>query len=337
MKKILISLSIIGAVAAVAIGATTAFFSDTETSTGNTFTAGSIDLKVDSVAHFNRMVCTLGTNPATYTWQPETGFNPDSSHYPQPGTPCEGTWTETDLGAQKFFNLVDLKPGDEGEDTLSLHVYDNDAWGKMTITGVTDTGNTCKEPEIGLTADADCIGKNPGDTELDGELRENTKFSFWLDQGAIPGFQNRPQTPTADPQEGDNIWQPATEPFLSGAIPLGFNQATLCPTTGAPWWCANIRDGIIEIAPEEHKLWEALAAVRATSNCPIGTPVDGHTNYDVCHGLAVDGRLVGSATYYFGMAWQIPYTVGNEAQSDGFTGDLKFEVVQHRNNPGYGF
>lgn len=47
MKKILISLSIIAAAAAVVIGATTAYFSDTETSTGNTFTAGVIDISVD--------------------------------------------------------------------------------------------------------------------------------------------------------------------------------------------------------------------------------------------------------------------------------------------------
>ncbi len=46
-KKILISLSVIGAVAAIAIGGTIAYFSDTETSTGNTFTAGSLDLIVD--------------------------------------------------------------------------------------------------------------------------------------------------------------------------------------------------------------------------------------------------------------------------------------------------
>lgn len=47
MKKIIISLSIIGAVAAIAVGGTIAYFSDTETSTGNTFTAGTLDLKVD--------------------------------------------------------------------------------------------------------------------------------------------------------------------------------------------------------------------------------------------------------------------------------------------------
>ncbi len=42
MKKILISLSIIGAVAAIAVGGTIAYFSDTKTSTGNTFTAGTL-------------------------------------------------------------------------------------------------------------------------------------------------------------------------------------------------------------------------------------------------------------------------------------------------------
>jgi spore coat-associated protein N len=47
MKKILVSLSMVGMVALVAVGATRAFFSDTATSTGNTFTAGTLDLKVD--------------------------------------------------------------------------------------------------------------------------------------------------------------------------------------------------------------------------------------------------------------------------------------------------
>ena len=45
-KRILISLSVIGAVAALVIGGTIAYFSDTETSTGNTFTAGTLNLKV---------------------------------------------------------------------------------------------------------------------------------------------------------------------------------------------------------------------------------------------------------------------------------------------------
>jgi len=48
-KKLIISLSIIGLVAVVAIGATIAYYNDTETSTGNIFTAGTLDLKVDHV------------------------------------------------------------------------------------------------------------------------------------------------------------------------------------------------------------------------------------------------------------------------------------------------
>lgn len=49
MKKIFISLGIIGIVAAVAISATTAIFSDEETSLGNTFTAGTIDISVNDM------------------------------------------------------------------------------------------------------------------------------------------------------------------------------------------------------------------------------------------------------------------------------------------------
>jgi predicted ribosomally synthesized peptide with SipW-like signal peptide len=44
MRKILFSLLTISAVSAVVIGATGAYFSDTETSTGNTFMTGTIDL-----------------------------------------------------------------------------------------------------------------------------------------------------------------------------------------------------------------------------------------------------------------------------------------------------
>lgn len=68
MKKILSSFAIIAVVGAIVAGATGAFYSDTETSTGNIFTAGSIDLKVDHTH-------------ATYDGQPcvsnctETGSN----------------------------------------------------------------------------------------------------------------------------------------------------------------------------------------------------------------------------------------------------------------------
>ncbi len=54
MKRILISLSIIGVVAVIAVGGTIAYFSDTETSKGNTLTAGVLDLKVRDQDEFYR-------------------------------------------------------------------------------------------------------------------------------------------------------------------------------------------------------------------------------------------------------------------------------------------
>jgi predicted ribosomally synthesized peptide with SipW-like signal peptide len=58
-KKLIISLSIIGAVAVVATGATIALFNDTETSTGNILIAGNLDLKVDHLsASYNGNPCT---------------------------------------------------------------------------------------------------------------------------------------------------------------------------------------------------------------------------------------------------------------------------------------
>ncbi|OGD68011.1 hypothetical protein A3I18_00515 [Candidatus Campbellbacteria bacterium RIFCSPLOWO2_02_FULL_35_11] len=58
MKKIIFSLGTIALVGAVVIGGTYAFFNDTETSSGNIFTAGNLDLKVDHVKQtYNDIDC----------------------------------------------------------------------------------------------------------------------------------------------------------------------------------------------------------------------------------------------------------------------------------------
>lgn len=59
MKKIIIGLVIIAVVGTIAVGGTIAYFSDTQTSTGNNFTTGTIDLKVGNqdgptVVHITR-------------------------------------------------------------------------------------------------------------------------------------------------------------------------------------------------------------------------------------------------------------------------------------------
>lgn len=61
MKRILLSISILVVAIALVAGGTIAFYSDTETSTGNIFVAGSIDLQVDHAgAYYNGLSCEDG-------------------------------------------------------------------------------------------------------------------------------------------------------------------------------------------------------------------------------------------------------------------------------------
>jgi len=149
-RGLLLSLLALGVVGMLASGATVAFYGDVERSTGNTFTAGGVELLVDSVSYYNNMVCT-DTDDDGFgdEWQPVPGFTPEAGQYPAAGSACDGTWEETDLedGVHKFFNFDDLKPGDAGADTISLHVYDNPSWGRFLVENVVDTDGTCTDPE----------------------------------------------------------------------------------------------------------------------------------------------------------------------------------------------
>ena len=238
MKKILLSLAAIVFVGAAAAGATGAFFSDVETSTGNTFTAGALDLKVDDVQHYDGLVCANVGNQQVpnYAWVLETA----STTTARPeliGQPCTGTWTLTDLGpSHRFFNFSDVKPGDQGENTISLHV-DNNAYACLDIGTNENNENTLLQPEI-VAGDA-----TTGPSVLVGELAQNTQIFGWLDNastsGAIPG---------------DNIWQ-AGEKLLFSPTSLAALSATTTLTladggTGSPLpggstsyfglgWCAG--------------------------------------------------------------------------------------------------
>src|SRR3989344_3573502 len=338
-SKILLSGAAIAAAAALIIGATFAFFSDTETSVNNTIQAGSIDLKVDSISHYNEAICIANPVPELappFIWSGGEGW-------PIPGTACDGTWTETDLGAtHKFFNLTDVKPGDDGEDTISLHVYNNDAWGRFLINNVEDLDNDCTEPEteVGPVLDPECDIPTPGQPNPSGELANSITFYAWLDQGVTPGFQNIGANgePTNDPDEGegDNIWDCGnlTDPN-DFVIPESLDGCDE-PLVILPGTVDN--DGSDPGPDETHNIWQGLALVDAFY-CQNGPTINanGHNNYGECQGIADDGRMVGSTTYYFGLAWSIPTTVGNEAQTDSLDADLIFQVVQHRNNPGQSF
>lgn len=157
MKKIITSLGVIVFVGAIIVGGTGAFFSDTETSTGNVFTAGAIDLQIDNTSY-------------GFDWNDPTDTSPEGIW----GLNQANSWTLTDLDDELFFNFADLKPGDYGEDTISLHVSNNSAYACMAfdLTGTPENGQN--EPEAAVDATS---GVN------DGELQNYLSFLFWMDDG----------------------------------------------------------------------------------------------------------------------------------------------------------
>jgi len=191
MKKILLSVATLAAVGAIVAGATGAFYGDVETSTGNTFTAGSIDLSIDSQAHYNGLICVNGT------WQQDGGIPiPD---YPAVGSDCEGTWSAKDLDGEHFFYFDDLKPGDWGENTISVHVTSNDAWLAARFIGKENADNTVVDPEN------DSPDENGLDGQWCGELAQSMTYTAWVDDGATDGWQcDGVAECTADSEEGNN-------------------------------------------------------------------------------------------------------------------------------------
>ena len=203
MNKILVSAGVLVFMGTVAVGATGAFFSDTETSTGNTFTAGAIDLTVDNTQHYNNAVCVPTSTGPAGTWQLAQGATTSIDQYPVIGSPCDGTWTNpVSLGPTfKFFNFGDVKPGDDGEDTVSLHVVNNPFYACADFVTTGNNENTRIDPEV-----------KAGDLTDDpngGELAQHIEAFAWLDNG------------TSSPNQvaGDNIWQ-ANEPQLFGPVTL---------------------------------------------------------------------------------------------------------------------
>lgn len=160
MKRILMSLSVIGVAAAVVIGGTSAFFSDTETSVGNTFTAGAIDLQIDNESYYLMDEDGMMIPSEETTW--ETAADLDDGNGPSTNN------------AYLFFDFHDLKPGDIGEDTISLTVQNNDAWACMDFDITSTPENGQNEPEAAV---------DPTDGDQEGELQNEVNFVWWVDDG----------------------------------------------------------------------------------------------------------------------------------------------------------
>ena len=163
--KILMSLGLIAFVGAVAIGGTQAMYSDVESSTGNTFTAGDVDLQIGNDSYYSALSDSFdGTDPASQL--PENDQN---------------TFSVDDLNdGQVFFAFNDLKPGDLSEDTITMRVDTNDSYMCAYLETTADDDGTCNEPE--LDDDPQCTDDGQI-SSFDGELGEELNFAFWIDDG----------------------------------------------------------------------------------------------------------------------------------------------------------
>jgi len=146
-KKIIISLSVIGAIAAIAVGGTIAYFSDTETSTGNTFTSGTLDLSVNTENPVVSEVTLSNVKPTdsfTYTYNLKNEGSVDAGHlYVDVASlvDTEGLNQEPETGV-----LTD--PG-ELSSNVDVTIYQSD--GTTVIwTGTLASLNTLAAPGVGL-------------------------------------------------------------------------------------------------------------------------------------------------------------------------------------------
>ena len=289
MPRILLSLAVVVALSGGAVASTGAFFSDTETSTGNAFTAGDIDLKIDNSSYaidFN-IPTFVGTSTGAFV------ANPANS------------WTITDLiaGTHKFFDFTDVKPGDYGEDTISIYSLSNDAWMCAAVRLTDDSDQSCAESE--LSDDPTCTTPGLGQGELDSALN----FAFWADDGdnvyePIAGASGSPEiiflggslSDLASSTQKIALATPSGGAFGTSPLP-GTNSITKNPHVHiAKMWCAGT------LAPTN-----LVQDGSGNSRSPLtGT------------GFTCDGSTVNSA-----------------AQTDKVQGDIQFYTVQSRNNPNF--
>lgn len=250
----------------MAIGATMSYLSDTETSAGNSFTAGAIDLKVDNESYYN------GETFAGTTFGP----------------------SDLDNGLL-IINFKDLKPDDEGEDTISLHVNNNDAWLCMDMALTSDDDISSNTPELKVDDPED------RNNTWDGELGDLAQMVWWVDDGdnvleqgetllsngaqTVNSFFGSDKTFSADLADSTtNVWTGTPGPAKGSETYY----------IGKGWCFGNMT--LNPVAPGNY-------------DSPIGPQGSG---------FSCEGRQL-----------------GNESQTDGVTMDIAFRAIQARHNPNY--
>ncbi|MDZ7745638.1 MAG: vWA domain-containing protein [Halobacteriales archaeon] len=185
-RKLLAGIGTVGLASAGAGLGTSAYFSDTESFDNNSLTAGELDLKLDYKSTYlggpGRLEAIQAMGYADAEYLGDGRYLLDQT--PQPGD--MEAWEDGLAGfdfcspeADEFlvngdgisiFQLEDIKPGDSGEMTVSIHICDNPAWLDMGGELLEDAENEMSEPESEV------------DTTDGGDLADAINVTVWYDE-----------------------------------------------------------------------------------------------------------------------------------------------------------
>ena len=193
-RKLLAGLGAVGVASAGAGLGTTAYFNDTETFEGNTLTAGELDLKLDYRATY---AGGTGRIDEVNGWYPDFDVVEEEEGVyligEAPSIDEPDAW-EDEVQTRDFclpdvglvngdeipvFVLEDVKPGDCGEVTISLHICDNPSWVWMNGELTENAQNGYSEPELEALEDLELSTDDP---EGDGQLADAIDVTMWYDE-----------------------------------------------------------------------------------------------------------------------------------------------------------
>ena len=198
-RKVLAGIGVVGLASAGAGAGTSAFFSDEEEFVDNSLVAGELDLLVDwqQTYDFGDGLTFVSAHPdhdndgeqsiidpETQTVQNYSDFpdddDADSNGANIPGLTCEnipplseadfGVDPVTDENMETLVQFSDVKPGDSGEITFSLHLCDNPGYLWMQADNVSEDGGILTDPETAV--DPDNLGT----------LGDEIQATLWYDE-----------------------------------------------------------------------------------------------------------------------------------------------------------
>ena len=279
-SRILLSVASITAAVALVIGATFAFFSDTETSTGNTFTAGALDLKINGQDDPSQIVNITDLKPGD------------------------------DYFIDKIL-FVDFNPAN-----VYVHIKDlvNDQGTQTEPEELEENSSPKSDIQNYLTYDLK-ISDNVI-IPFENNVLLPDAASCWIPLGLIPGNQNvTVQQSYHFPQEVTNWAQGDTLTFTEEFLALQINDPTVPVTGTGRVWDPNTKHCVPQTTPIPTPTLSPspTPAPSPTISCKPADAIFASSSSGNDQGLRKDGSAVLANRSIPSAAFSVPQTSGADS------------------------